>query len=386
MVFGKRSRWALFVLLLAAAVAAGAIALLRHAPAPTGVALINADTGPTGERVVKALQDSGTRTWDVVDEASTADYAAIITLPEDLSTSVTSLATDQPRKAQVTVTTHDRADANTVNDAVNEVTKQISAAGLDSFFAAMNSARGQVSQVAFTSQLLSAGVQSAADGAGQFESGAGQLLSFLEQAKTVAAQMTSAIAQLNTTVAAATAQANQLADALEATGLTVGQITDATTSLSTGINTVVPLLQALPFAGDPQLASIIQQMQSLQTIANQAGGQLSGFGQITGTDVTADTTISQLLRDATTRLNEAGAQLSQGAQLAEQIPRIADQGSTQLLTAMQALTTGVTQLQAVTTTLGNQANQALNSLPARSVPQQSLISAMLTDPVEIVRK
>ncbi|MFC9993435.1 YhgE/Pip domain-containing protein [Nocardia sp. NPDC127526] len=384
--FGKRSRWALFVLLLAAAVAAGAVALLRLSPAPEGVALINADTGPIGERVVKALQDSGTREWDVVDEASTADYAAIITLPEDLSTSVSSLATDKPQRAQVTVTTHDRADADTVNDAVNEVTKQISAAGLDSFFAAMNSARGQVSQVAFTSQLLSAGVQAAADGAGQFSGGADQLLSFLEQAKVGAAQMTSAIAQLNTTVAAATTQANQLADALEATGVTVGQITGATTALSDGINTVVPLLQALPFAGDPQLASIIQQMQSLQTIANQAGGQLSGVGQITGTEVTADTTISQLLRDAATRLSDAGAQLSQGAQLAEQIPQIADQGSTQLLTAMQALTTGVTQLQAVTNTLGTQANQALNSLPARSVPQQSLISSMLADPVEIVRK
>ncbi|MBL1077673.1 hypothetical protein JK358_25045 [Nocardia sp. 2] len=384
---GKRTRWALFVLLLAAAVGAGAVGYLRWAAdAPTGIALINGDTGPMGAKIVTALQDSGSREWEAVDEASTADYAAVITLPTDLSSSITSLATDQPQRAQVTVATNDRADPYLVNDAVNEVTRRISAAGLDSLFATMNSARGSISQVAFTSQLLSAGVNAAAEGAGQFESGADQMLAFLESAKSGASQLTSGIDALNATLTAATTQANELATALDSTGVTIGQVSQAANGLSSGLNIVLPLLRGLPFAGDPQLANAIGQLEGLQVVANQATSQLAGFGELTGTVVTDDTQIGQLLRDAASRLGDAAAQLNQGAALAESIPSIADQASTQLLAAMTALTSGVSQLQSVTTTLGQQATQALNTIPQRGVAQQSVIATALTDPVDIVRK
>ncbi|MET8422762.1 hypothetical protein [Nocardia sp. NPDC004860] len=386
MVFGKRARWVLIVLLLAAAVTAGTISVLRLRAAPTAVALINGDTGPLGARIAKELQGSGTRHWDVVDEASTKDYAAVVTLPTDLSTDITSLLTDKPHRAQVTVTTHDRADPNLVNDAVTEVTKKISAAGLDTLFATMNTARLQVSQIAGTSQLLSAGVQAAADGAQQFSGGADQMMDFLNQAKSGAGQLTSGIDALNSTLSAATAQANQLAAALDSTGVTMGQVSQAASTLSNGLDFVVPLLQALPFASDPRLANVITQLQGLQNVANQANTQLSGFANLTGTQVTPDTKVGQLLRDAAGRLNDASTQLNQGASLAQSIPAVADQAGTQLVAAMQALTGGVSQLQAVTKTLGNQAGQAMGALPQLGVPQQTAIAAALTDPVDIVRK
>ncbi|MFD6353761.1 YhgE/Pip domain-containing protein [Nocardia tengchongensis] len=384
--FGKRSRWVLVVLLLAAAVAAGAVGITRLRSAPTAVALINDDSGPLGARIAKGLQDSGTRHWDVVDEASTADYAAVVTLPADLSADINSLVTDKPKKAQVTVTTHDRADPNLVNDAVTEVTKKVSAAGLDTLFSTMNTARLQVSQISGTSGLLSAGVQAAADGAQQFSGGADQLTGFLAQAKAGAGQLTSGIDALNATVSAATTQANQLATALDSTGVTMWQVSQAASTLSGGLNLVVPLLQALPFAGDPQLASVITQLQGLQNVANQADVQLSGFAKLTGTQVTPDTKVGQLLRDAAGRLNDASAQLNQGASLAQSIPAIADQAGAQLVTAMDALTGGVAQLQSVTKLLSNQTNQAMGSLPQLGVPQQTVIAAALTDPVDIVRK
>ncbi|MEV0464325.1 YhgE/Pip domain-containing protein [Nocardia tengchongensis] len=384
--FGKRSRWVLVVLLLAAAVAAGAVGITRLRSAPTAVALINDDSGPLGARIAKGLQDSGTRHWDVVDEASTADYAAVVTLPADLSADINSLVTDKPKKAQVTVTTHDRADPNLVNDAVTEVTKKVSAAGLDTLFSTMNTARLQVSQISGTSGLLSAGVQAAADGAQQFSGGADQLTGFLAQAKAGAGQLTSGIDALNATLSAATTQANQLATALDSTGVTMWQVSQAASTLSGGLNLVVPLLQALPFAGDPQLASVITQLQGLQNVANQADVQLSGFAKLTGTQVTPDTKVGQLLRDAAGRLNDASAQLNQGASLAQSIPAIADQAGAQLVTAMDALTGGVAQLQSVTKLLSNQTNQAMGSLPQLGVPQQTVIAAALTDPVDIVRK
>lgn len=384
-VFGKRTRWVLIVLLLVAAVTAGTFSVLRLRSAPTAVALVNSDSGPLGARIANDLRDSGTRHWEVVDSASTADYAAVVTLPADLTADITSLATDKPTKAQVTVATHRRADPNVVNDAVNEVTKKISAAGLDTVFAAMNTARGQVSQVAMTSQLLSAGVQAAADGAGQFTGGADQMMDFLNQAKAGAGQLTSGIDSLNATLSAATTQANSLATALDSTGVTLGQVSQAANGLSSGLNTVVPLLQGLPFAGDPQLASIITQLQGLQNIATQADTQLSGFANLTGTAVTPDTQVGQLLRDAAAKLGDASGQLNQGASLAKSIPQIADQAGTQLQQAIQLVTQGLGQMQAITRTLGNQTTQALNALPQRGVAQQTTISAALTDPVDIVR-
>lgn len=386
MVFGKRARWVLIVLLLAAAVTAGTVGVLRLRSAPTAVALVNSDTGPLGARIVKDLQGSGIRHWDVVDEASTKDYAAVITLPTDLSADINSLLTDKPKRAQVSVTTAGRADANLVNDAVTEVTKKISAAGLDTLFATMNTARLQVSQIAGTSQLLSAGVQAAADGAQQFSGGADQMTAFLNEAKSGAGQLTSGIDALNSTLSAATTQANQLAAALDSTGVTMGQIAQSANALSTGLDLVVPLLQALPFASDPQLANVITQLQGLQRVANQADTQLSAFANLTGTQATPDTKVGQLLRDAAGRLNDASTQLNQGASLAQSIPAIADQAGTQLVTAVQALTGGVAQLQAVTKILGNQTNQAIGALPQLGVPQQTAIAAALTDPVDIVRK
>ncbi|MFE3188918.1 YhgE/Pip domain-containing protein [Nocardia sp. NPDC059240] len=386
MVFGKRTRWVLIVLLLAAAVTAGTTSVLRLRSSPTAVALVSHDSGPLGARIAKELQDSTNRHWDVVTEADTKDYAAVVTLPADLTADIKSLATAQPKKAQVTVATHRRADANLVNDAVNEVTKKISAAGLDTLFSTMNTARLQVSQIAGTSQLLSAGVQAAADGASQFSGGADQMMDFLNQAKAGAGQLTSGIDALNGTLSAATTQANQLATALDSTGVTMGQVAQSAGALSGGLNLVVPLLQALPFANDPQLANVIIQLQALQNIANQADAQLSGFANLTGTQVTPDTKVGQLLRDAAGKLNDASAQLNQGAGLAKQIPTIADQAGTQLTAALQALTGGVTQLQSVTKVLGNQTNQALGALPQLGVPQQVAISAALSDPVDIIRE
>lgn len=384
--FGKRSRWVLIVLLLATAVAASVVGIGRLRAAPTAVALVNGDSGPLGARIAKDLQASGIRHWEVVDEASTSDYAAVVTLPADLTTDINSLVTDKPKKAQVTVATHDRADPNLVNDAVSEVTKKVSAAGLDTLFSTLNGARLQVSQIAGTSGMLSAGVQAAADGAQQFSGGADQLTDFLAQAKAGAGQLTSGIDALNSTLSAATTQANQLATALDSTGVTMWQVSQAASALSGGLNVVVPLLQGLPIAGDPQLASVITQLQGLRNIANQADVQLSGFANLTGTQVTPDTKVGQLLRDAAGRLNDASTQLNQGASLAQSIPAIADQAGAQLVTAMQALTGGVAQLQSVTKLLSNQTDQAMGALPQLGVPQQTAIAAALTDPVDIVRK
>ncbi|WP_280381838.1 YhgE/Pip domain-containing protein [Nocardia wallacei] len=370
----KRTRWILVVavLLIAGAATGGALWLRQSAAAPTAVAIVNTDTGPTGAKIVKGLQDGGIHDWTVAepDQLSTDDYAAVVTLPADLSSSLATLASAKPQRAQVTVDTSAHADANLVNDAVNEVTRRISAAGVDQTLAAVTTARGTVQQVAFTTQLLGAGVQAAADASGQFTGGADEMLGFLNTAKDGAGQLTAGIDQLNSTLGAATAQADSLANALDATGVTIGQVSGSADALSTGLNEVLPALRALPFAGDPRLADIIGKMDALQGISGQVGSQLAGFAELTGSSTDPNTPVSALLRDAAARLSQGAAQLNQGAQLAQQVPQLADRGAAQLTGAIQALTGGVQQLQQIVANLNTQTGQPRNPVarPRRKKP------------------
>ncbi|WP_194817218.1 hypothetical protein [Nocardia sp. XZ_19_385] len=388
----QRSRLAIFTvaLLLAGAVGGTVTACAIFADdAPTGIALINADTGPTGDRVIKALEQDGRGyEWTMArpGEASTDDYAAVISLPADLTTSIGSLAGPQPKRAEVTVATHDDADANLVNGATNEVTHLIGATGVDAALAAVAQARTQLSSVQFTAQLLAAGVNSAAASADQFGSGAEEMLGFLEFAKSGSAQLTSAIAILNDTVDGAALQANQLAAALDSTGVTIGQVQQSAAAVSTGLEQILPMLRALPFAGDPAVADIIAKLEGLRTVSGQAGSQLAGLDLLVGGAVDPNTDLGTLLRTVVGRLQSASAQLNEGAKLAEGLPQLAEQGGEMVTSAISQLTAGVGQLQTIVNNLNTQTGKAMETLPMRSTAQQSALALALTDPVEIVRK
>ncbi|WP_067840269.1 hypothetical protein [Nocardia lijiangensis] len=388
---GHRGRWALLAIGIVTAGAIGGALTACAGPgsAPSGIALVNADTGPTGARIVQALEQNGAGyEWTMAKpgEANADDYAAVITLPADLTESMGTLAGPQPQRAIVTVAAHDNADGDLVNGAVQAVTHRIGATGVDAALAAVAQARSQLTGVQFTAQLLSAGVNAAASGADQFSAGADQLLGFLEFAKEGSAQLTSAIAMLNDTVDGAAVQANQLAEALDSTGITIAQVQQTAGTVSTGLDQILPLLRALPFANDPALADIIGKLDALRAVSGQAGSQLEGLDLLVGGAVDPNTDLGTLLRTVVGRLQSASAQLNEGAELAEGLPQLAEQGGAQLVDAISQLTGGVTQLQQIVTNLNTQTGKAMDALPMRSTTQQSAIALALTDPVEIVRE
>ncbi|MFI2473548.1 hypothetical protein [Nocardia xishanensis] len=388
---GHRARWALLAVGIVTAGAIGGALTACSGPgsAPSKIALVNADTGPTGARIVQALeQDGAGYEWTMAKpgEADADDYAAVITLPADLTQSMGTLASSQPQRAVVTVAAHDDADGDLVNGAVQAVTHRIGATGVDAALAAVAQARSQLTGVQFTAQLLSAGVNAAASGADQFSAGADQLLGFLEFAKEGSAQLTSAIAMLNDTVDGAAVQANQLAEALDSTGITIAQVQQTAGTVSAGLDQILPLLRALPFANDPALTDIIGKLDALRAVSGQAGSQLDGLDLLVGGAVDPNTDLGALLRTVVGRLQSASAQLNEGAKLAEGLPQLAEQGGAQLVDAIGQLTGGVTQLQQIVTNLGTQTGKAMEALPMRSTTQQSAIALALTDPVEIVRE
>ncbi|MEV0337780.1 hypothetical protein AB0H49_02005 [Nocardia sp. NPDC050713] len=388
---GHRARWGLLAIgiVTAGAIGGGVTACAGSESAPSGIALVNADTGPTGARIVQALeQDGAGYEWTMVKpgEANTDDYAAVITLPADLTESMGTLAGPVPQRAIVTVAANDDADGDLVNGAIQAVTHRIGATGVDAALAAVAQARSQLTGVQFTAQLLGAGVNAAASGADQFSAGADQLLGFLDFAKEGSAQLTSAIAMLNDTVDGAAVQANQLADALDSTGITIAQVQQTAGTVSSGLDQILPLLRALPFANDPALADIIGKLEALRAVSGQAGSQLDGLDLLVGGAVDPNTDLGALLRTVVGRLQSASAQLNEGAKLAEGLPQLAEQGGAQLVDAIGQLTGGVTQLQQIVTNLNTQTNKAMDALPVRSTTQQSAIALALTDPVEIVRE
>ncbi|MFC4124602.1 hypothetical protein [Nocardia rhizosphaerae] len=384
---GKRGRLALLV--AAVALAGGGIAACSSgADVPTGFALVNADSGPTGARVAKAVEEAGGYEWTVAapGQIDPADYAAVITLPEDLTASMATLASPQPQRAKVTVAAHDGADEGEVNGAVAAVTHRIGASGVDAALSAVAQARNQMTSVQFTAQLLRAGVNAAADGADQFGGGAQEMLGFLDSAQQGAGELTAAIDLLNRTVTGATTQADQLADALDATGLTIAGVEQSANTLSTGLDQILPLLRALPFAGDPQLADIITKLEALQGLSNQAGSQLTGLAELTGAAVDPNTDLGTLLRTVVARLDSARVQLTQGAELAAGLPALAEQGGAQITSAIEQMTTGVDALQNIVGNLNTQTGKALEALPPLGQAQQSALALALTDPVEVVRE
>ncbi|MET8652049.1 hypothetical protein [Nocardia aurea] len=388
---GQRARWAFLVsaVFVSGALVGALTSCSATTPSPSAIALVNTDTGPIGARIAEAMeQDGGGFEWAVVapGAADTDDYAAVITLPADLTEAMGTLASPNPRYAEVRVATNDAADEDLVREATDRVTHRIGAAGVDAALAAVSQARSQLSGVQFTAQLLGAGVNAAAAGADQFSGGAEQLLGFLDFAKEGSAQLTSAIAILDQTVDGAAAQANQLAAALDSTDVTIAQVQRTATGVSSGLDQLLPLLRALPFAGDPALADIIAKLDGLRDVSGQAGAQLDGLDLLVGGAVDPDTDLATLLRTVVGRLQGASAQLNEGAKLAEGLPELADTGGAQLVDAIGQLTSGVSQLQSVVGTLNAQTGKAMETLPMRSTAQQSAIALALTDPVRIVRE
>ncbi|MGI5219513.1 hypothetical protein [Nocardia sp. CA-290969] len=380
---GTHARAASLALVVLVGGAAGATACTRATTAPTGIALVNADTGPTGAQVLEAVQQAGGYDWHTLPAgaAHTGDYAAVITLPADLTDAMAPLAGDAPRRARLTVDLHDDADTGTVEGAIATVTRQIGAAGITTALEATARARTHISSAQFTAQLLGAGLNAAVAGTEQFDAGSAQLLDLVEVAETGVAQLTSAIDTLTSTLGDVAGQADQLATALDATNITTTQARDAAAATTDVLDRILPLLRGLPVAGDALLADVIGQLQAARDISDQATTHLTAPG---GTE--SDTGLGTALHDLAARLTSISDQLDQGSALAEDIPGRAEAGAAQLLDAAGLLASGIGRIQHMVSLLGTETTKAVEAIAPAGAAQQSALAQALSDPVEVVRE
>ncbi len=371
---------------MVAGTVAGGVIATHDRGAPDDIAIVNSDTGPVGAAISRSLTESDSEKWtEAGPGAQAADHAAVITLPADLSTSLTTFTSARPHRAQLTVVTNEQADTALVDAAVTEVTRRISAAAVDNNLAAVAQARGSMQQAAFTSQLLDAGVRTASGAADQFGGEAQQMLDVLNSARTGAGALTARLGEVHTALGQAGTQADDLAGAFDATGVTLGDISSSAAAMSSGLDQVLPVLRALP-AADPRLTDVIGKLEALNTIASRTTSQLTGLTQLTGSSSGPDVGLGTVLHDAAHRLGTVRSELDRGAALAGRIPQLADEAAGQLQTALQTVGSGVTQMQLISTNLTDQTGTALAALPAHSSGGQSALATNLSDPVDVVRQ
>jgi putative membrane protein len=350
------------------------------------IALVNEDAGPIGERIVAALRDTGrfvVETPNSSNATRSAHGATIILLP-DLSATVGSLASNQPRRARLELRADPEADPARVDSALAEVTSQVRLEGIRETLSTVRAARELIGQAQLTTRVLRAGVDDAAGTSDRFRKDADHMLSSLTQAKRRANQIQSQIAELDAVADDLGGRLIDVAGALDRTGVTVGQIVAATSQLNAGLSQVVPALRSLPFAHDPAVAPIITKLEALQGLAAQTDEQLYGFAGLAGVPVSPDTRISTLVSEGAAKLSSTRAELNASVDFARDVPRLADEGAAQLISAQQQLDDG---LRKMGTVLGNLDKLTSNALSALPEPGRGIdaIAAVVDQPVDVVR-
>jgi putative membrane protein len=257
---------------------------------------------------------------------------AVVTVPKDFSSSILSLTTDDPRKADLSIRTDDAHSylTGSVAQAVGQTMtdtfgKAITAQYIGGIYATIGDLGGALTAAADGATHLSDGASSLSSGLGQYTEGVDSLATGLAQLDSGAGALT------------------QLGD-----GIT--SYTGGVSQLSATLSSIAPALQAT--TTDPVVAGTLQAVVDGLTQASVGGEQLSS--------------------QASAGIRGLQSGISQSADGAEQLAV----GSTALVSGADQLTTGASQL-----ATGLQTGAA--QLPAADADQATKTAEIAADPVTL---
>jgi len=288
-------------------------------------ALLNGEPVTYGDDIAEQLLDDGAFDWHLVSAAdatagvnnSTYDFS--VTLPADFSEALVSASGDNPRQADVVLTTNDANSylATTIGEQATKairvsITQTVNEKAALQFLVGLSTIRDNlVTAVDGASQLVS-GASSATDGAGQLAEGVAQLASGAAQVSDGNAALATKADELGAVSADAAARLPearaQIQQLLVDQGLTQDEIDKVLARLdpvattladaNTQVQTTVGQIDQLA-AGSAQLASGVQSAASgaasltegLGTLTDGIGtlkqGLEDGVGRIPSTDETS---------------------------------------------------------------------------------------------------
>lgn len=264
-----------------------------------------------GRQLVTELTGADGFDWTITNEADAAaalkagEVYAIVTIPSDFSTSILSLSTAEPRKADLSIRTDDSHSYLT-----GSVAQAVGTTLTDTFGRAITAQ--YLGGVYANIGDLGGALSTAADGAGSLSTGASSLSAGLSQYTGGVDSLSGGLSQLDSG-----------ASGLSQLSAGVGSYTSSVSQLSAALSQVNPGIQANPTV-DPRLAGALQQVTDGLAQASAGGQQLASR---------ADSGISELQYGISQ--SASGAQ-----QLAGGGPAL-NAGATQLASGAQQLATGL---------------------------------------------
>lgn len=191
---------------------------------------VNGQLAPLGRQLAQAIahpaagQEDATYDWVVTnaDDAEAGlddgEYAAVVVIPRGFSRAATSLASEDPHQATITVRTSERSGlsngvvtANLTAAAQQAFGADLTARYLRNLYVGVGKLRIGLGRMATGAQQLADGTEQLASGTGQLSDGLGQLAGGANQLATGTGALAGGAAQLSAGVSEAATGASQLA-------------------------------------------------------------------------------------------------------------------------------------------------------------------------------
>lgn len=365
-------------------------------------ALVVDDTGATqdgedvnyGEQVRDNLIDDGTLDWhetnlkEAQSGLASGEYDFIVRFGPDFSTSLTSIADDDPTKAVVELTTNDANSylAGTIADTVtatvrNSLTQEVGQTAAMTLLDSIATIRSGLVDAADGAKQLADGAATAKDGSDTLASGAKDAASGSQQLSSGLDTLNSSVSQLPSKVSELASGARQVADGNQQLNDQVApaaqRIADAVAQLPTDQD-VRDRLTELGIPED-QIEPIVQLISPAGTQIREANDEVQ----------TAASAVSQLA--------DGSRQVADGAQqLSDNMPALADgvssaatgastlnDGIQQLSDGAGSLADGLGDLKDGSATLASSLADAVTQIPDQSEDERKTAAKMMSDPVSV---
>ncbi|KQP00877.1 YhgE/Pip domain-containing protein [Leifsonia sp. Leaf264] len=328
------------------------------------VALVVDDTGAAdgnkGDDVADTLVDAATFDWHEVSaadaEAGVADgtYDFSVTFPEDFSADLESSSTDDPRKAEVILSTNDANSylASTIGEQAvktiqTQIVRSVGENAAITFLDSLSEIRGKLAEAADGASQLADGAAQAVDGSAELADGAAQLADGNAALATGSSTLSSGLSQLATGAGSAADGAAQLS-----TGAST--LSDGAAQTAAGAAQVAAGNAALAAQADQIGAAVGDAAAALPQTKADIRQRLIDAGAAPATVDEALALLDPLdsrIQDANTKVQDTVGQIDQlsdgAAQVAAGTQQVAD-GSAQLSTGASSLADGTATLAAKT--------------------------------------
>lgn len=357
-------------------------------------AIVNQDAGATldgdtvdyGKDVTKRAIDGGDFKWSKTSAADARSgvrngtYDFVVTIPHDFSESLVSAQSNDPKRAELVMTTADTNSylASTIAEQAGKtmrtaVAEQVGKKAAKTLLVGLADVRDSLGDAVDGAGQLASGATTASNGADQLASGTSQLRSGASQLASGTASLPAQTTKLNDGAQQVASGASTLSSGLQSAKEQTAALPAQTAALADGAAKVAAGNKALADATDPALAFLDDV--SAQKVVDAVAARAAEQGVTITPEVQAvlEAGVQQQLDDPKVQadLTTAKTQLQQVDQLRDGSQQVSD-GASQLAAAAPALSSGIATAASGASTLSGGASQVASGTSALAAAAPTL--------------